>query len=71
MSRLIISARKAIKDNAVPNLQELELNKVAKLAAEILNGPAHVFGKHDSCGNVCSRKESDPDPCVHEIMTDT
>lgn len=71
MSRLILSARKAIKDNAVHNLQEPELDKVAKLAAEILNGPAHVFGKHDSCGNFCSRKESDPDPCVHEIMTDT
>lgn len=71
MSRLIMGAREAIKNNAVQNLQEPELDKVTKLAAEILNGPAHVFGKHDSCGKFCTRKQTDPDPCVFQIMTDT
>ncbi len=55
----------------MPNLQEPEQEKVKKLAAEILNGPAYVFGKHEMCVNFCTRKESDPNPSVYEIMTDT
>lgn len=71
MSRLIMGAREAIKRNAVTNLQEPDEDKVRKLADEILNGPAHVFGKHDACGDFCNRKESDPDPCVYQIMAET
>lgn len=71
MSRLIMGAREAIKRNAVTNLQEPDQVKVTKLADEILNGPAHVFGKHDTCGNFCTRKEFDPEPSVYKIMTET
>lgn len=70
MSRLIIGAREGIKRNAVPNLQEPEQQKISKLSAELLNGPAHVFGKHDSCSDFCTRKEFDSDVPIFQIMSD-
>lgn len=66
-----MGAREAIKRNAVTNLQEPDQVEVRKLADEILNGPAYVFGKHNTCRNFCMQKEFDPEPSVYKIMTET
>lgn len=71
MSRLILGARAAIKQNAASNLQEPNKDKVDKLAVALLNGPAHVFGKHDACTDFCSRKMQDPDPSIYDLMQST
>lgn len=71
MSRLVKGAREAIKNNASPNLSKPNEKNIQNLISEILNGPAHVFGKHEDCGNFCKRKEGDSEKSVFDLMQDT
>lgn len=71
MSRLVKGAREAIKNNASPNLSKPNENNIQNLISEILNGPAHVFGKHQNCGTFCKRKECDSEESVYDLMKET
>lgn len=71
MPRLVKGAREAIKNNASPNLLKPNEKNKQNLISELLNGPAHVFGKHQDCGTFCKRKTCDSEQSVFDFMQDT
>ncbi|XP_042912555.1 uncharacterized protein [Parasteatoda tepidariorum] len=71
LTRLVTGARVSIKMHNVHSHQNFSSEAIAKLSAELKNGPSHVFGKHDNCEEFCSRKDSQEDDSVYKLMMET
>ena len=71
MGRLITGARSAIKRHAISSARGQTQEAVEKLQTEFRNGPSHVFGSHENCGDFCTRKEKDESKNETDLMIKT
>ena len=66
MSRLMVGARMAIKENSIKNHHQSKSLIKEVLIKDLKNGLRHVFGNHMNCGLFCTKKAVDPYEIVIE-----